>query len=338
MRALEELPESTKDRLRPIILFAPWIASKTLIKSWDRIEGAIGNRPFYLDLDTSYDVDGNPRPAGDEFRKLFDDNTGVENYFNLVEEIPSAIPVLRLAYQFSSSLDQQLNLANELDRGFLVRITRSTFPSGNIQRLSTLLESGLSNYLISIDAEWSSDVVECEQWASQVIEQFTAKGVRVPVVTSLSSFPKTYSDIEGVRVVPMLSRTLFNNISRRYSNELEVLYGDWGTTKPRDKSGGRTPPPRIDYAGTSEWVIYRNKDEWDYLEAAKQLVNSSYWNPDLHIWGSLMIEKTAAGDLSGITTPAKVVAARVNLHLHQQAWFDDPNAMLDTDDPWDDDL
>lgn len=338
MRALEELPEGTKDRIRPIILFAPWVGSSSLMKSWERIKSAFDNRPFYLDLDTFYDIDGNPRPAGEEFRKLFDGNSGVVNYFDLVAQIPSAIPVLRLEQAFLGLLDQQLNLANELDRGFLVRITRSLFPSGNIQRLSTLFETGLSNYLISIDAEWSSDVIECERWAAQIIDQITAAKIKVPIVTSLSSFPKTYSDIEGVRVIPMLSRTFFNNIRRRYSNELEVLYGDWGTTKPRDNAGGRTPPPRIDYAGIGEWVIYRNKDEWDYLEAAKQLVNSRYWNPDLHIWGSLMIEKTAAGDLSGITSPAKVVAARVNLHLHQQAWFDDPNAMLDTDDPWNDDL
>lgn len=339
MRALEELPENTKDRIRPIILFAPWVSSKHLKKSWERLEGAIGPRPFYLDLDGTYDAQSNSRPAGQEFRELFDHQNGVRRYFDLVREIPPAIPVLRTDVTFAGSLEEQLGLINELGRGFLVRITKTSFGSGDVGGLISVLQgTGLSNFVISVDAEWSADVIDCEAWISRVIDKITAANISVPIITSMSSFPKTFSDIDGVRVLPMLSRELFNNIRRRYSNELQIFYGDWGTTKPRSKSGGRNPPPRIDYVGNGNWVIYRKKDSWGYLEAAEQLINSDFWNGDLHIWGSLMIEKTAAGDVSGITTPAKNVAARVNLHLHQQAWFDEPNAMLDTDDPWDDDL
>lgn len=339
MRALEELPESTKDRLTPVVLFAPWVGSKHLKNSVDRLKTAFDSRPFYLDLDTAYESDQTDRPAVTEFAKLFeDDGSGPKNYYDFVESIPNAIPVLRVENNLATTLDYQLERINTLERGFMVRLRKPAFDIMKGVVLSALFETGLSNYVISLDCEWSEDIIECERWCREVIDQISIAGVSVPIITSVSSFPKSFSDIEGIRVIPINSRILYDNIRRRYSNELEVFYGDWGTTKPREKKGGRTPPARIDYVSNDTWVILRKKDEWDYLQAAQALIESSLWNGDLHVWGSLMIEKTAAGDVSGITSPAKNVAARVNLHLHQQAWFDEPNEMLDTDDPWDDDL
>jgi hypothetical protein len=338
MRGLEELPEVTKNRILPVILFAPWVGSNHLKKSWERFETAFDSRPFFLDLDEAYDWKSNPRPAGTEFSEMLCGQDGVDCYFDFVASIPTAIPVLRLSHQYIGDLDKQITMCNSLARGFLVRVTKSRYPDGRIEDLTPIFEMGLANYTISIDAEWTNDIIETERWMRSIFDFLTKFSVAAPIIISMSSFPKHFSDIEGVKELPNGSRLLFNNIRRRYSNMFEVFYGDWGTTKPRDNSGGRTPPARIDYALSDEWVIFRNKDKWDYLLAAKELVNSRYWQPELKIWGTLMIEKTAAGDISGITTPAKNVAMRVNVHLHRQAWFDQPVMVLNTDDPWDDDL
>ena len=339
MRALQELPDSTKDRMRPIVLFAPWVGARDIRKAIDRFQEAFDERPFYMDLDTAYRSDHIDRPAVADFFEMSESGlAAVERYYSFVESIPAAIPVLRIEQDFINTFEFQMDQIASLDRGFMVRVRKSAFSSGDISALEPLFATGLSNYVFSVDCEWSTDLIDCEVWCRRVIEQITDSGVRVPVLSSLSSFPKSFSDIDGVRVIPIESRILFNNIRRRYSNELEVFYGDWGTTKPREYGGGQTPPARIDYVSEDSWIIYRKKDEWDYFQAAQALIASPFWSEELHIWGSLMIEKTAAGDVSGITTPSKNVAARVNLHLHQQAWFDDPNAMLNTDDPWVDDM
>ena len=338
MRAIEELPESTKDRLRSIILFAPWLGSKQLSNSEKRIKAAIDDRPFYLELDANYASDGVGRAAVKDFYEIRDEVGECGRYYALVESIESAVPVLRIEGGRAATIDSQLERINDLGRGFLVRIRQSAFPSGHIPNLDRLLGSGLSNYAVSVDCEWSQDVVSCEQWSSNVIGQFANSGATVPIAPSISSFPKIFSDIDGERVIPISSRVLFNNLSRRYGNQFPFIYGDWATTKPREYGMGRTPAARIDYAVSNSWVIFRKRDEWDYLEAAKALMNSAYWQGDLEVWGNLMINKTAHGDVTGITSPTKNVAARVNLHLQHQTWFDDPNAMMNTDDLWDDDL
>jgi hypothetical protein len=49
-----------------------------------------------------------------------------------------------------------------------------------------------------------------------------------------------------------------------------------------------------------------------------------------------MIERTAAGDTSAISSPARSTAARINLHLHLQSFYDDPAAAEETDEEWED--
>jgi hypothetical protein len=47
-----------------------------------------------------------------------------------------------------------------------------------------------------------------------------------------------------------------------------------------------------------------------------------------------MIERTAAGDTSAIGSPQKATAARINLHLQRQTFYDSPAAAEDTDEDW----
>jgi hypothetical protein len=49
-----------------------------------------------------------------------------------------------------------------------------------------------------------------------------------------------------------------------------------------------------------------------------------------------MIERTIAGDRSAISSPQKSTAARINLHLQVQAFFNDPGLAEETEDDWED--
>ena len=337
MRALEELPNSSKDRMRPVVLFAPWVGARQLSKAIERLDKSLGQRPFFLDLDPDYSSDRRDRPAVRDFFDILENDPDNSKYFELVQSIEGAVPCLRVEGAKAASIRGQLNTIGDIGRGFALRIRRRAFPGGDFSVLQPLIDSGLSNFVLIVDAEWTNDLVSSEVWMRGVVDWFDAAGISVPVVTSLSSFPKSFTDIEGVRPLEIGSRIVFNNVSRAY-NRLSFIYGDWATTKPRDNGMGRTPADRIDFPTRDRWFIFRKRDEWDFLEASKRVIASESWNPDLDLWGHLMIEKTAAGDVTGITSAAKNVAARVNIHLHQQAWFEDPFGGLQTDDPWEDEL
>jgi hypothetical protein len=98
-----------------------------------------------------------------------------------------------------------------------------------------------------------------------------------------------------------------------------------------------TPSPRIDYPLPLDWRFYRSEDLMGfagYRQQARILTRSSIWNPALRVWGTQMIERTVAGDTSAISNPARSTAARINLHLQVQTFYDDPDAAEDTDEDW----
>ena len=132
-----------------------------------------------------------------------------------------------------------------------------------------------------------------------------------------------------------LIRQISANTNRRY-----IVYGDWGSTRPREPSAHRQRPlDRIDYPTPSGCVIARNGSErWTFRDAAVEIVeNSGAWNGNLNVWGENMILQTIMNPDFGINTPQKNVAARVNIHLHLQAFFDEPDFVdRDFDEDWED--
>jgi hypothetical protein len=58
------------------------------------------------------------------------------------------------------------------------------------------------------------------------------------------------------------------------------------------------------------------------------------WDARLRVWGTQMIERTALGDPDAILSPARATATRINLHLHRQLFFDDPDGLYETDEEW----
>ena len=343
MRALEELPEKSKDRICPVILLCPWSTANTLESASERLIKAFGkSRPFFLDIDPHYVNETSDRDAVLRFNDMRLGNDNWESYYKFVENVPNALPVLQIKGANKASVSQQLDNILELDRDvFLVRITPNTRLK-DYSILSPIFDAGIQNFIVALDGEWTKDVISTQRFVAETINQIDGlnpSNVRYNIITSVSTFPKGFTDIEGKREIPVDAVLLHQNIKQRYENRYDIHYGDWATTKPKEYRGGRGDiPARIDYVLKTQWIIYRKQDEWDYKEAAEHLMNdSSVWQDDLAVWGSLQIEKTAVGDPSGINSPQRNVAARVNLHLHQFAWNNDPDQYNDADDIWSED-
>ena len=75
----------------------------------------------------------------------------------------------------------------------------------------------------------------------------------------------------------------------------------------------------------------------NYKDLAIEIINQTdVWKGDLGIWGEQMIQNTSYMEDTGINTPQKNVAARVNLHLHHQAWFNHEDELIgkEFEDEW----
>jgi hypothetical protein len=163
-----------------------------------------------------------------------------------------------------------------------------------------------------------------------------------------SSFPDAFVDLGNQDIY---ERQLFDGVALHVDNP-KFIYSDRGSARAeRQAGGGGTPSPRIDYAQAQRWTFFRDSSEVNpdadfdqrkaartqaYIEQAAFAVSGDIWDPDLHIWGTQMIERTALGDVMAINSPASSTAARINIHLHRQLFYDDPGAMYHTDEDWTD--
>src|SRR5262249_35142631 len=154
----------TKDLMLPLIVARPWPNGKHLMRTWEKVAEALGERPFAVDLDRERFGQTSPRPANAEFNALFDESNAYANYYNQVAALPFAIPVLRLNPSGVKNLQGQLAHIDRLDRGgFVVRIEHG-FPQNSISTLEAILELR-QDFVLFLDAGWLRDLLSREVWA-----------------------------------------------------------------------------------------------------------------------------------------------------------------------------
>lgn len=335
MTALQELPEHEKDLILPTIFLRPWATSKELEKAVERIEKAFGQRSFVLDIDRFYTPTSASRQSVNDFVRMRE-AANFEEWLAFVEIFPKAIPSLRTAGVPIEGIRRQADIATEIDRGFMIRIDRDA--GSNVADIAQVVsEIEHSNYLCAVDSGWSNDLLNHMLWASSVVGAVGNIRAEVPVIVSGSSFPDTFTGVEPTGRRTIKERELFAEVARQ-NNTVHCLYGDWASVRPpSDESVPMTPVPRIDLATKDSWSFFRYRtNDGGYRKAAEEAIASPDWDDSLHVWGTYLVRATSEGDATEITYPGAATAARVNIHMHIQANFDDPVGYLDTEDDFED--
>lgn len=328
MNGLEFLPGATKDRMTPCFLLAPWANSNSLERTVTRIERSFPNRPYFLDIDRDYEFTNLESEPQQELSQLMSPHNCFENWVNFVGRHENIWPCIQSVSQSEAEIRSQIEAFQALGRPYCMRIVRDRFP-GNIDEIvGAFSAGGASDFAIILEGGWTRDPLSLAVWFNGLLaEALQAIDATVPTVLSCTSMPKMFSDFNAATpvAVSFSNRVLIDQVARN-SNRTRVIYGDWGSTRPREASGfANRPLDRIDYPTDQAWHIARNKDlDWDFRDAALAIVGSSVWDGNLRIWGEELIQQTTINEELGIDTPQKNVAARVNIHLHRQAFFGQP--------------
>ncbi len=338
IKALFQLPAPTKDRLFPLVIARPWPNANQLVRTWEKVFEALGGRRYALDLDRTRRNSGSSKLAAAEFDHLFDSTDGFANYYTQVRAIGPALPVLRISGGSAIQFEEQAAHVDALDRGVIVRIEYGvvTDPIGLVDQVLARFQ----DVAIFVDAGWSNDILSRELWASGIIERVSQMRPEVELVVSGSSFPDSFVNIDERGVNPVSERFLYGNLVRRH-NAAILVYGDWGSTRPPSDPIPMRNIPRIDLPTGNEWISFRRDREQvveeDYSDIARRTVADPAWPHDLNIWGTYTIACTAEDLPGAIRSPAVAAAARINIHLHRQAFFGAPNDVNDGDEPFTDD-
>lgn len=338
MVALQELPAKDKDLLLPIILLRGWVGSNTLEKSFDRIAEAYDDRPWIADIDEVYMEQPNNREVFKELRALTDSSEGYRKWFELIQLKENLIPCLQLRdiTQLPTQIDHFMNLG----RGICVRFTPGMFASirpvlaqiasKQVRDLCVILDHGQERY-----NSRQPDALTRAATIDAYVKQIVAVVPSASVVASSTSFPIDFAN--GGVEQEIFERTVYNEV-KRLNPTIPVIYSDRGSARAERTGGGGIPAPRIDYPLSDRWLFFREETPkpQGYYDAAAAAIASPNWNNDLNIWGTQMIKLTSLGDQYAITSPVRSTSVRINIHLHQQLYYDTPAELTDTDDDWED--
>lgn len=340
MNGLEFLPGATKDRMTPCFLLAPWANSSSLEKALERVERAFPKRAYFLDIDRDYQFTDTESPTQQQLIDLLDNTNCYANWLKFVQKHEHIWPCIQYDGLNEAQIKQQIEAIQKLGRPYCLRVNRESFPKNINEIVSAFAASGTADFAIIVDGGWTSDPLTLAGWfAGFVSASLQSIDATVPTVLSCTSMPKEFSSFSGTTRVAFTNRQLVEQVAKM-SNRTNVIYGDWGSTRPRVESGfANRPLDRIDYPLNDSWYIFRNKQKnWTFQDAAKELIEKSgVWDGNLDIWGELMIKQTLVNEEIGINTPQKNVAARVNIHLHRQAFYGVDNISgINFDEPWQD--
>jgi hypothetical protein len=329
MRALEELPEHDKDLMLPIVLLRPWLRSKELSSSLEKVEESFGKRTVVLDIDAQYDASaGEELAAAKELKALQDQSDGFKKWCDFVVANENIIPCLQFGEPGQTA--QQLSTLLGLNRGLVVKIPKQGFGAlANVVASLAGTDSGDLLFVLDMQDDLVS-VATCEGYIKTILASLPDSAVAV----AASSFPDSFDGITDKRI----EERRFHLLLCESLKQTKIHYADYGSARAIRNSGGGRIIPRIDYPTTDHWYFFR-KDEADgYVKAAKDVVDKAknkHWEPQIRVWGTQMIERTAKGDTFAIISPVRATAVRINLHLHRQVHFANPaKALEDMEDDW----
>ncbi|WP_234050730.1 MULTISPECIES: beta family protein [unclassified Xanthobacter] len=343
LSGLKELPGSAKDRLTPLVLLAPWLATTPLSRALDKFEKSYPSRPYFIDVDTYYRIIDNHNEAKELWERLAQKPADLDAWWKLLSNYPNANPCLLMAQQPIERVRDQITWARENNRTFCIRVNLaedvgSGFPQWMPALAAELAEEGASDYTIVLEFGWIKNPLMVVAIASGYITTFFSDiPPTIPLAISCTSFPRDFTPYDGAEEEGFSNRELIAEI-RRATNRPRIVYGDWGTTRPRSYQHASQPKNRIDYPTDNSWVFARDQAESvEFQAAAIRITGSKYWSGGLGIWGEQLIEGTAAGQAFAIDSMPKMYAARINIHLHRQAFYGHLPPPAALDEVWRDD-
>lgn len=343
LSGLKELPGTTKDRLTPVVLLAPWLATKPLSRALDKFEAAYPSRPYFLDVDTYYRINDKPNEAKALWERLAKKPADLDLWWQLLSEFPNANPCLLMAGHTIERAREQIEWARNNDRTFCLRMNLaegigSGIPPWMPTLVAELAAEGANDYMVVFEFGWVSNPLLVAAVASGYTQSFFSTiPPEVPIAISCTSFPRDFTQFDGTNVCGFTNRDLLDQV-RLATNHPRLIYGDWGTTKPRSYTPSSQPKNRIDYPANTSWIIARDQEsDVTFQAAAQRIMASGYWSGNLGIWGEQLIEGTADGQVFAIDSMPKMYAARINIHLHRQAFYGHLPPPEALDEAWNDD-
>lgn len=314
--AYRNLYDDVKQVTLPFFQLRPWPNAKHLAYSIEKIVDAVSNFPFILGLDASRLNHPSPLPAQTEFNGLFDPAGGFQRYYEFVESVPGASPVI-IPIGAPENVVAQISNAGNLGRGLVVHQRRGS----DLEIISTVAQVHYnpSECTFILDGGWSTDYIALESWCLPRLVALHEDLSAAEFVIACSSFPDSFSHIIGNAEEMGSERRLFNVVRQQF-NQLDLTYGDWGSTRTSNSGGGGYIPSRVDVPKLNSWEIFRADPDNDlgFSEMAWEAQHHDSFPSTPNCWGKEMIQVTN-DEGEGINSRPDAIKVRINIHMTIQS-------------------
>lgn len=334
MTALEELPAGDKNKLFPLVVLKPWLATNELSKGITRVTEVYGSRPIIVDIEPSaYLSNANTRPVHEQFRQLLSGNDGYEDWISLVEDNANFVPCIQ--YGAPKSIVGQIERIRSLGRGAVLHLRKEAVANAlNLISNNKVALKSLGNSLVVVlnFGQRRRDILLGAAETVGIIQSLQSTLPDAHFAVAATSFP---TDFVGLAKQDIYEREFHKQVQLQFGDR-RIIYADRGSA--RDESlngGGGRIKPRIDIPTATDWRFFR-EEVGSYQDAAIAAIESDCWDPNLSIWGTQMVRRTKLAEEFAINSPAKSTAARINMHLHRQLFHDSFEGIYDTDEEWQD--
>jgi hypothetical protein len=319
MVGYQNLTESVKDGLLPIMTIGAWPRMEGLDESVRNIQSAVGNRPTIVDLtrEATY--------QNDIAKALLSPDDNFKQWRDFVSNIPNAIPVV----QFASGarlpqIIRQTRLLENATPGSQLAFRISDFKNDtNLVINSMSAMDSPQNALVIIDVGYiretmAASIAACITAANEIREEIPSAEITV----LSTSFPSSVTSHVSAGTNGMSGAV---NIMERDLHEAigadAVIYGDYGSihARTRPATGGKYTP-HIDCALYDAWVFERRpgSDAQGYIDAAQAILRVCPSCVEDGTWGSAEIMRAATGNIDGLKVRSSWIAVRVNMHITRQ--------------------
>jgi hypothetical protein len=290
-----------------------------------------------MDLAPLEVVNGERRPVHDEIDEFRNPADGYSSWCSFIEGRSNFVPTIQIGDL--NEFQVQVARLHALGRGLVLRLPPQAFAFAQqiSQRLAAIVGDGETTCVIFDFERQNLELLQRQAQVVSFVEGVHADLPQAAVSISASSFPDSFTHITHQDIY---ERLLFDGVAQ-HIGEARLIYSDRGSARAeRQNGGGGDIPPRVDYALGNRWTFFRAADANNrpaaYAAQALAAMESDGWDPELRLWGTQMIERTALGDLDAISSQARATAARINIHLHRQLFSGGGGAMYQTDEDWTD--
>lgn len=314
--AYRNLYDDVKSSSFPLFIIRPWPNANQLSYAVGKVTEAASNFPFALGLDHSRFGHPSAKTAQSEFNALFEPEGGYSGYYQFLHGIDGASPVIFPTSDLEN-LANQISNADRLGRGLIVHQKRGD--QINLISLMSEVHPNPQECTFIIDAGWTRDYTAMESWCLPLMNALPLSLQGAEFVIACSSFPDSFSHIVGNAEEIGCERRLFNAV-RQQHNQLDLKYGDWGSTRTANPGGGGTIPSRVDLPKFGSWEIFRANADNDpgFYEMAWEAQHHPSFADTPNCWGKEMIA-VSDDEGAGIQSRHDSTMVRINVHLTVQS-------------------